>query len=201
MMHNSELKTKLGAIGFSAFFVSAIYFIWSNSGFLSIFTIKHISFILIGTLVSDFIVGRLLYLILKSSNCISDIFPNYSPSSNMLNIVAIFGILTQISIYVCVFFITKYFYISIFTSEYEIKNPPLMRSFHCTQFKNEFTLGKNSNPSNKQIEDLCICIDKKLTETDKFHLNSNIDVIGSDKFISSVSIFGDALKQCGGENL
>ncbi len=192
-MNNNELQSKLdGTVG-AAFLLTAIYFIWTNTGFLSLFTFKHLAFILVGTAVFGFFLSSLLYLTLKFLLKIS----NYIN----INLVSPFGIPTQPLIYIIVFFITKYFYISFFTSEYEIKHPPLMQIFHCSQFKKEFTLGKYSNPTNKQIEDLCICIDKKLTETDKFHLNSNIDVIGSDKFISSVSIFGDALKQCGGYDL
>ncbi len=204
-MNNKELQSKLdGTVG-AAFLLTAIYFIWTNSGFFSLFSFKHLAFILIGAAVFGFILSSLLYItlkfLLKISNYINNKFSKYSPFNKTLNLASPFGIPTEILIYVLVFFITKNLYVYFFTTEYEIKHPPLMRSFHCTQFKNEFTLGKYSNPTNKQIEDLCICIDNKLTEADKSNLNSNVNQIGSENLIKSIKNFGDSLKQCGGHDL
>ncbi len=204
-MDNRKLKAELGDLVGGTFLISAIYFIWTNTGFISLFTIPHISFLIFGCLVSKFFLGWILFLIIKIIEKPFDYFdrkfPNYLHKGNNAAWIKFLGFISQILIYIVIFNITKHFYINLFTSEYEIKHPPLMRSFHCSQLKNEFTLGKYSNPTNKQIEDLCSCIDNKLTEADRTNLNSNINEIGTDNFIKSVKIFGDSLKQCGGHDL
>ena len=188
-----------------AFLFSAIYFIWATTSFTSLFSISHISFLIIGYILSKFILGWVLFLIIKIIEKPFDYFgkkfPNYLHSGNTAAWTKLSGFISQILIYVAIFYITKYFYINFFTHEYEVKNPPLMRILHCPQFKNDFTLGKYSNPSNKQIENLCSCIDKKLTEDVKANLNSKIDEVGADNFLKSHNIFWDSLKQCGGQNL
>lgn len=204
-MNNKKLKSELGDLVGGVFLISAIYFIWANTGFTSLFTIPHIAFLIFGSVICKFFLGWSLFLIIKIVEKPFDYFdrrfPNYLQRGNTLAWIKFSGFISQILIYIVIFNITKYFYVDFFTAEYEIKHPPLMRSFHCTQFKNEFTLGKYSNPTNKQIEDLCICIDNKLTEADKSNLNSNVNEIGSENLIKSIKVFGDALKQCGGHDL
>jgi hypothetical protein len=205
MMDNQKIRTGLGDLSAVAFLFSAIYFIWATTSFTSLFSISHISFLIIGYIISKFILGWLLFLIIKIIEKPFDYFdkkfPNYLHRGNTAAWIKFSGFISQIIIYIVIFHITKYFYINLFTQEYEVKHPPLMRIFHCPQFKNDFTLGKYSNPSDKQIEDLCSCIDKKLTDYDKANLNSKIGDISADNFWKSFKAKGDALKHCGGYDL
>ena len=79
------------------------------------------------------------------------------------------------------------------------------RSFKCNGPLPEFTLSRNSNPTDAEIQELCLCISNSLSEGDR--LVSKASVEGRESDVSQAQLrdfiprFGDALEHCGGRNL
>ena len=73
----------------------------------------------------------------------------------------------------------------------------------CPQKLPEFTLGYDSNPTDAQVDQLCICIWEKISSDKK----ASIVIEGNAKDIDGATIedfskvFGDAVRQCGGMKL
>jgi hypothetical protein len=205
-MNNKKLKSELGDLVGGVFLISAIYFIWANTGFTSLFKILHLSFLFFGYLISRFFLGWILFLLIKIIEKPFDYFdrkfPYYLHRGNNVAWIKLLGFISQILIFVSIFFITKHFYVNFFTAEYEIKHPPLMRTFYCEQFKpNGFTLGKYSNPTNEQIEILCTCLAQNVNETDRKILTTKFNDEDSERIKESLQKFSFAIKKCGGEDL
>ena len=81
---------------------------------------------------------------------------------------------------------------------------PLNLSFQCEESLPEFTLGPYSNPSNDEIKRLCSCIWNQFPENGWERRVSeklaNREDPGS-QLAEFPNRFGNAIEQCGGDNL
>lgn len=117
-------------------------------------------------------------------------------------------LLTIVDIAVTVL-LTRFVYVYLFarpavveaapTAEAVSSAPP---SFICEQPLPEFTLSATANPSDAELSELCTCIDRKLSDTDKLvskAISENRESeLSSQDIQTFVPRFGSAIHSCGG---
>ncbi len=171
--------SKTSIFVFAATFSYLVIFSGTSPGFLS-----GVIFFVAGIFVVSALIAMPLFLLQSK-------FPKLGSVTMLLSVVAT-SVLTR-SVYLWLF------------------SQPAMavdfepRSFKCVEPLPEFTLSRNSNPTDAQIQELCGCISINLSEADR--LISKAVVEGRESDISPTELqefiprFGDALNHCGGNNL
>ena len=169
---------------------STIFVFLATFGYLAFFTntspglFGGIAFVTVGIFVISILVAMPLFL-LKSK------FPKLAAIAVVLNIA-----ITVL--------LTRFVYLWIF-SQTAVLITDESRSFTCSEPLPEFTLSRQSNPSDGEIGKLCTCIYETLNENDR-EISEAI-ANGRESDVSATALqrfvprFGAALRSCGGYEL
>lgn len=143
-------KRNAGSSSSATFFVSALYLFMSDTGFWSLFSLKAVAFILVGSPIIGVIIGVPTYLAQRGTGKILiKIFP-YPPTSILITTVKITAIVIILAQVGATFYVAKYTYNRLIHKNAVVTAtaPPL--EIQCKEPIPIFTLGYKSQANEEQ---------------------------------------------------